>query len=144
MTVPAAASLSALCGVRLLIIPVHQDQRGALVSLESETLPFPVQRTFCIFDCPVDASRGSHAASVHEAILALSGSVTVDLNDGVHRATILLDDPRQVLCIHAGLWLRLGSFTANSIVVVAASNSYAATQHFDEPNRELLAREDWR
>jgi hypothetical protein len=129
-----------MLGIELVHPPLHASDSGALVALDrNQNLPFKVQRLFVIFACPEDATRAAHSSTTHQAILAVQGSVTVDLDNGREQATLVLDSVDRVLCIHAGVWLRLRNFSPATIIVVAASKLFSETEYFDRPKTELLS-----
>jgi hypothetical protein len=126
-------------GTRLVAVPRREDGRGFLIALDrDQSLPFEVRRVYCIYPGAADAVRGEHATSAHCAIVALQGSVEVDVDNGAERASIRLSRTDQALCIHAGVWLRVRDLAPNAIVLVAASRPFAESVYFDRPNRELL------
>jgi hypothetical protein len=134
-------------GTRLVVVPRHSDERGCLIAFDrNQSLPFDVRRVYCIYAGGPDAVRGEHATSAHCALVALQGSVDVDLDNGREHASVRLPDTGQALCIHAGVWLRVRGLSANAIVLVAASRLFADSIYYTRPNRELLegcADERW-
>jgi hypothetical protein len=128
-----------MLGVELIDLPVHQRDNGALVALDrNQHLPFAVQRVFVILACPTTATRAEHSSSTHQAILAVQGTVVIDLDNGREQDTLILDSLDRAVCIHAGVWLRLRDFSPSTIVLVAASKLYADTEYFAGPNPGFL------
>src|SRR5437868_2102229 len=128
-----------LIGVKLVSVPRHTDARGSLIALdEDQSLPFDVRRVYCICQSSAGAVRGEHATSAHCALVALEGTVEVDVDNGEDRDNIQLSRMDQVLCLHAGVWLRLFNFTQGAIVLVASSQRYAESSYYDRPFPELL------
>jgi len=135
----APARSKSLVGTRLIKLPKHADSRGRLIALDrDQSLPFDVRRVYCIYQSHMRSVRGEHATSAHCALVALQGTVEVDLNNGQAQTTARLSRTDQALCIHAGVWLRLRNFGRGAIVLVAASKLYAQSAYFDLPNPELL------
>jgi len=131
-------------GAALIDLPVHEDRRGNLIALDRyQSLPFGVERVIFISSCPESAIRGEHATSGHLALVALTGSVTVDLDNGREQATLQLSRPNQALCVHAGVWVRLRNFTRSAIVLEVLSTCYRDVTYFDEPRPDLLRELRW-
>ena len=134
-----ARTIDPIAGTLLVAVPRHADERGFLIAFDrDQSLPFEVRRVYCIYPGAADAVRGEHATSAHCALVALQGSVAVDLDNGAERASIRLSRCDQALCIHAGVWLRVHDFSSNAIVLVAASRLFAESVYYNRPNRELL------
>jgi dTDP-4-dehydrorhamnose 3,5-epimerase-like enzyme len=132
------ANLS-LLGTKIVKLPTHADSRGCLIALDrDQSLPFEVRRVFCMSRASPKTIRGEHATSAHLALVALQGLVEVDLDNGRKHASTCLARTDEALCVHAGVWLRLRSFSSEAIVLVAASQLYANVVYFDRPQPELL------
>jgi hypothetical protein len=126
-------------GVELLELGRHTDARGSLLAFGGESpIPFEVRNVYFILDCPSGAVRAEHATSGDTAIIALSPSVTVDVDNGSEQATHVLSRPDAALLIRSGVWLRLSGFSAQTRLVVLSSVSYGEMTHFDAPQPNLL------
>jgi WxcM-like, C-terminal len=126
-------------GVQLVGVHRHSDQRGSLLAFDGDTgLPFDVKNAYFILDCPPDAVRAEHAVAQHEAIIALSSSVTVDLDNGSERESIRLTGPDAALIVSPGVWLRLREFTPETRLAVLSSKAYGEMRHFSEPQPSLV------
>ena len=84
-----------LAGFTLIRLPAHTDSRGTLVVADGPPdLPFDVKRTYLVFDVPDGEVRGAHGHRTHdEVLIAATGSVTVDIDDGHRRAPVQLNEP---------------------------------------------------
>ena len=105
------------------------DPRGNLTVIESagEALPFDIKRVYFLYDVPAGAERGGHShRRCHEALIAISGSFDVTLDDGVCRRTVTLNRPYQALHIVPGVWRTLDNFSSGAVCLVIAS------EHYDE------------
>lgn len=126
-------------GVHLVRHQVHVDQRGTLVALEeARNVPFPVKRVFFMMVDDAGTERGGHANSCDEFIVAMKGSVLVDVDDGQHSAGIRLNQYDRGLWIRAGVLIHLREFEAGTILLVCASELYEDTRHFAEARPELF------
>jgi len=113
-------------GATLLPMRRAVDLRGALVAGElPEQLPFPVARFFMVFDVPGEHLRGEHAhRACHQLLLAAHGSVTVMVDDGVRRETVVLSQPDLGLHIAPGTWGVQYGYTRDAVLLVLASHAY--------------------
>jgi hypothetical protein len=128
-------------GVQLIELDRHADSRGSLLAFGADAgIPFDVGNVYFIVDCPPDAIRAEHANSSDTAIIALHDSVTVDVDNGVERASHRLTGPDRVLLIRAGVWLRLRDFRPETLLVVLSSEPYRERSHFEAPEPALLDR----
>jgi hypothetical protein len=128
-----------MLGADLIDLQQYTDARGSLVALENgHPLPFDIQRFFFVWDAPVSAARGEDAVSADEALIALRGQVTVDLDNGGERQSFTLSRPDQALYIQAGVWMRLYDFSPDALILVAASRPHSDTIRYKEPQPRLL------
>lgn len=74
----------------------------------------------------------------HEALVALRGEVTIDLDNGEEKMSMRLSHPNQALCVHAGVWLRIRDFSEGAIILAAASRKHGETVRFKEPQPQLF------
>ena len=111
---------------RIIQLPRILDPRGNLSFLEEKTsIPFPIERTYWIYDVPGGEMRGSHAYKENcELIVALSGSFDVCLDDGTQEKKFPLNRSYYGLYIPRMLWRRLENFSTNSLALVISSTVY--------------------
>jgi len=115
----------------LVDIPLLSDPLGSIGVVEGDDLiPFEVKRFYFIRDVPAGATRGSHAhRNLEQLIVAVSGSVDVELDDGVTAKTYALSGPHLALQVPPGYWRTLRDFTPGSVVAVLASREYDETDY---------------
>jgi hypothetical protein len=58
----------------------------------------------------------------------VSGSTTVDIDDGETCWRVVLNDPTISLYVPAGVWGEEHSFTGDAVMIVLASNVYDADE----------------
>lgn len=104
----------------------HSDRLGNLtVVSNNETVPFEVKRAYYLYDVPGGESRGAHAhKALSQLIVAVSGSFTVTLDDGLVKRTFILNRPYQGLYVVPGIWRTLDDFSSGSVCLVLASEVY--------------------
>ena len=90
------------------------DQLGKIISLK-----------YWVYDVPAGESRGGHAhKALHQLLVAMSGSFTVNLDDGVRKASYLLNHPWEGLLIEPGIWRTLDDFSSGAVCMVLADELY--------------------
>ena len=112
-------------------LPEIVDERGRLVFAEIDHhIPFGVRRIFAIYGVSAGQGRGNHAhRRNHQFIVMLSGSCTVDFDDGKHTGTERLEGPTQGLHVPPLVWIRLKDFSPGAVCLVLASELYDAADY---------------
>lgn len=94
-----------------------------------ETLPgtpFEVKRVYYIHSADAGAHRGGHAhKKLRQVMFCPYGSVTVTLDDGSKKDSVLLDDPSKALQIDPCLWREMDWNETGSVLCVLASDYYS-------------------
>jgi dTDP-4-dehydrorhamnose 3,5-epimerase-like enzyme len=127
-----------IAGVSLVQQEVQSDFRGDLIALQAEHLPFELKRVFAINVDDPAVSRGGHANSCHELIVALEGSVTVVCCNGLETSATTLVDPREALWVSPGVVIDLKHFSGRTVLLVCASERYEDTEHFASARPDLI------
>ncbi len=110
---------------QIIDIPVIKDHRGNLAVIENGILPFEMKRVYYIFNIPAGAYRGAHAHK-HETgfMIAMSGSFTVLLDDGIQKKKVTLNRPDKGLLIPTGIWREITDFSQGSVCMVVNSHPF--------------------
>ena len=115
----------------LLQLPTFIDQRGSLTVLES-ALPFPVVRTYWIYGVGAQTRGGHRHTHTRQALVAVAGSVTMYMNDGITEETIVLDHPSQCLLVEPKDWHTM-TFDESAVLLVMSSHKYDRSEYIDTP-----------
>ena len=111
--------------ITLTDIPTITDTRGNLAVIEKECLPYPIKRVYYLFDVPSDSYRGGHAHKEQlEFLIALSGSFTVTVDNGISKKSFLLNKPNKGLLLPTGIWRELEDFSSGAICLVLSSGEF--------------------
>ena len=99
-------------GSRIIELPESVDDRGALSFAEgAHQIPFQIERVFWIYGVPEGKTRGGHSHSESaEVVIPVSGSFTMKVDDGTHKAAVRMDSPRKGILIPPGVWCELCDF----------------------------------
>jgi acetyltransferase-like isoleucine patch superfamily enzyme/dTDP-4-dehydrorhamnose 3,5-epimerase-like enzyme len=113
-------------GVTLERRPVIRDMRGNLTAREvGQGLRFVPRRYFIVHDVPTKEVRGEHAhRTLHQVLVCIRGSVTVLVDDGVHRQETVLDSPELALHVPPMVWCVQYKYTPDAALLVLASDVY--------------------
>lgn len=131
----------ALTGCRLIDLPRVTDPRGNLTYLESQqTIPFPIERVYYLYDVPGGESRGGHAhRELEQFVIAAAGSFEVLVNDGVNTERFFLNRSYYGLYIPRMVWREIDEFSSGSVCLVMASHHYNEDDYYREYDEFLAA-----
>lgn len=120
--------------VKFIELPRFNDNRGNLSFVEEcNHIPFPIQRTYWIYDVPGGESRGGHAYyNNEEFIIAISGGFDVIVDDGNKKVTFTLNRSYYGLYIPKGLWREITNFSTNSLALEFASKKYDRNDYVED------------
>lgn len=105
---------------------IHNEAGNITVIENNDTIPFDVKRVYYLYDVPMGSERGGHGHyQLQQYIVALSGSFTFVLDDGVNTKEVFLNDPSKALHIKPGIWREIKNFSSGSICLVLASEIYS-------------------
>jgi acetyltransferase-like isoleucine patch superfamily enzyme len=120
------AGATGVRGVTLHRLTVARDMRGSLAVAEfGRSVPFPVKRSFFVFDVPSRETRGEHAhRACHQFLVCLRGSCAVVADDGTSRQEFVLDSPALGLHLPPLVWGIQYKYTPDALLAVFASEHY--------------------
>ena len=116
-----------------ILIPNKRDSRGSLSIVEESILPFSMKRIFFQHQISSNCHRGQHAhRELHQFLLAVSGSVTVEIDDGQEKRSFLLDSPDFGVHILPSIWASQRNFSPDCVLLVIASDQYVEDDYIRE------------
>ena len=102
--------------------PTITDSRGSLSVIEKE-LPFEIRRVYYMYD--VTAQRGGHRhKKTIQALICLSGSCEIFVEDGSAQDIFTLDSKEKCLIVEPKDWHTMDKFTPDTVLLVLASELY--------------------
>jgi len=112
--------------IEFLDFKEYSDEYGNLVPLETNiNIPFEIKRVYYIYNVEAHITRGFHAhRNLHQVLIALKGSVELNLEDKVEKMNIKLDQPTSGIYIGPMVWREMTNFTNDCILLVLASDFY--------------------
>lgn len=115
---------------RWIDLPRRIDGRGELTVVGHADIPFSIARLFYVHGVPPGGDRGGHAHRVTEQfVIAIAGSFSLDLSDGLQTRSFRLETPHRGVYIPPMLWDRLYEFGRDSVCLVLASTQYADSDY---------------
>ena len=123
-------------------LPTLPDSRGNLTFVNGEDhIPFEIKRVYFLHGVPENGERGAHAhRRLTQAIIALSGSFEVSLDDGYRKESFALNNPSECLIVQNMTWRVLSKFSKGAICLVLASEKFDEDDYlrnYDHFLREL-------
>ena len=111
---------------RIIELPKISDPRGNLTFIEAENhIPFNIKRIYYLYDVPGGSTRAAHAhKSLHQFVIAMSGSFDIKLDDGLETKTFHLNRSYYGLYMAPMMWRDLDNFSSGSVCMVLASEVY--------------------
>jgi hypothetical protein len=126
-------------GVEIRELSVFSDGRGDLVAIENgANLPFPLRRVFYMAVDDPKIVRARHATSADFLLSAISGSVTVAVDNGEERASIRLRTRARAVWTRPGIYIVLRDFAPQTVLMVCASTRFKDTRYFQAPQPHLI------
>lgn len=118
-------------GCSMIQLPKIADERGSLAFGEGlNHIPFDIKRIFWTYQIADGCSRGNHAHRTCSMVLfPMGGSFRIEVNDGVVKKDILMDDPSKGILIPPGVWCVLYAFSDNASCLSLASEPYSAEDY---------------
>lgn len=115
----------------MIPVPTFVNPLGKLGVIEGkDTFPFPIKRVYFLHHIPEGAVRGSHAhKKLNQLIIALSGRVTVTLDDGIDAKDFELESAEVALTVPPGYWRTLTNFSEGATALVLASEEFTPTDY---------------
>lgn len=114
----------------VLELPTFGDDRGVLTVIDG-VLPFTAQRLYWIHGVEGQVRGGHRHHKTRQGLIAISGAVSIYLDDGTHQETVMLDSPHKCLVVEPEDWHTM-TFTDGSVLLVVASHPYDVNDYIDE------------
>jgi len=79
---------------------------GSLSVVEANRdIPFEIKRIYYISGTKKDIQRGFHGhKALKQLLVCMHGKIRIDMDDGLNRESVVLDDPSKGLLMEPGIW----------------------------------------
>lgn len=115
----------------VLRLPTFEDERGSLSVLDG-ILPFQIVRCYWISGADGQTRGGHRHIYTRQALIAVSGTVIIYINDGMTQETLVLDHPSKCLIVEPKDWHTM-TFKNNAVLLVVSSHHYNRDEYIDTP-----------
>ena len=109
---------------KLILLKTFIDKRGNLSVLDDREIPFKIKRLFYIYEVDKSERAGHRHKVTYQALICLTGSCKVDVNNGKEKSSFLLDTQNKCLILDPIDWHIVYDFLPESILLVCASEYY--------------------
>jgi len=116
----------------LIDFPRIEDARGNLTFIEGmRHVPFDIKRVYYLYDVPGGATRAAHAhKTLHQLLVAMSGSFDVTLDDGRDRRRFQLNRSYFGLYVPPMIWRDIDNFSSGSVCMALASEYFSEDDYY--------------
>ena len=115
----------------IIRVPSHGDARGRLTVIDG-ILPFAIARVYYMYAGTGKARGGHRHRKTVQALVSVAGSCVVEWTNGRQSGTETLDEPDKLLLLPPEDWHVMRDFTADSILLVLASEPFDPEDYIDE------------
>lgn len=117
---------------RLIEFPRIADARGNLTFIEgTRQVPFEIKRVYYLYDVPGGATRAGHAhKTLHQVLIAISGSFTILVDDGLNRADFRLNRSYYGLYVPPLVWREIEDFSSGSVCLAVVSDVFEEADYY--------------
>lgn len=117
---------------RLIDLPKIGDARGNLTFIEgTRHIPFDINRVYYLYDVPGGATRAGHAhKTLHQFLIAMSGSFDVMLDDGSEKKRFHLNRSYHGLYVPPMVWREIDNFSSGSVCLALASDYFDEADYY--------------
>jgi hypothetical protein len=98
----------------------YADERGTLIPIELDALPFVPRRVFTVVGPPEGSTRGGHEVDCRELLVLVNGRVEVRLD----RRTEVLERAGEVLLLEPGQLVSYDLAPGGSTILVLADEPW--------------------
>lgn len=96
-------------------------------------IPFEIKRIYYIHGVKSGEKRGMHAhKQLKQLFFCPYGEIEIELDDGISKEIILLDNPSKGLVLMPGLWRNMIWKKDDSVLCVVASDFYSEDDYIRE------------
>ena len=114
----------------IIDLPTFVGPRGSLTVLDG-TLPFEIKRTYWIYGADGQVRGGHRHTKTRQALIAITGTISMYMNDGRVSETVVLDTPSRCLLVEPKDWHTM-SFGPGAVLMVISSEPYDRADYIDE------------
>lgn len=101
---------------------IYSEERGDLLPVELDTIPFEVKRVFIVYNVPKGVPRGSHAHHrCQQYLLCVNGEIEVTLISQKEEKRVFVLNKGQGCLVDTYVWDSQKFLTGNDVLLVFCS-----------------------
>ena len=129
--IPPPTIVDPLSAVYRLPLPGNTELERRVTVLDFPfSAPFPIRRVYWLHDLDPTEIRGHHAhRKLEQLMVAVSGSIEIELDNGRERRVEVLDDATEALYLPPLVWRRIRAREPHATLVVFASASFSEADY---------------
>jgi dTDP-4-dehydrorhamnose 3,5-epimerase-like enzyme len=129
-------------GQKINKFDIFDDNRGCLLPIEFNNLPFTPKRIFTVYDVPKNSVRGEHAHfKTIQILICISGKIEVVLHDGDSETKTIINKGDSIL-VNNLIWDSQKFISKNSILLVICSTEYDKNDYIYDFNEFLKIKNE--
>lgn len=117
---------------QVIHLSTFSSDKGNLTVFEN-MIPGDIRRVFYIYGAGEGVRAGHRHKRTWCALICLTGSCRVYINDGNEEQTIVLDKPNSCLILEPCDWHIMDQFTPDAMLLVLANELYDKDDYIYEP-----------
>ena len=133
---------------KMIELPVIIDGRDGCLSVAENlhNIPFEIKRVYYIYNLnDKSAIRGKHAhKKLQQIIFCINGSFCLELDDGINRQDIILDEPNVGVYMDVKLWHTMRKFSENCILLMLASDFFDESDYIRDYSQYIKYLDTWK
>lgn len=116
--------------IEIIKFPSFDTKNGVLTMFQygadwEKSVPFLVRRTLLTRDMKEGDIRGGHTHhKTNQILICVSGSCTVNLDNGIEKAQVKMDKYNEGLLLRPYVWHTMQDFTKDTILMVLTDMEY--------------------
>lgn len=131
-------------GVKPITFPVHGDDRGSLIAIESfKEIDFAIGRIYYIYGTTPDTVRGKHAhKDLKQILVCVRGQCDILIDNGSEREIVRLSSPDQGIYITGFVWREMLNFSSDCVLLAITDKAYDVADYVYDYNEVRAAAQD--
>jgi hypothetical protein len=117
---------------KLIYHPSHTDDRGDLIPIYFDQMPFTPCRSFVITNVPAGTVRGRHSHRIGmQMLMCLNGCIEILMRHQGEHATLILEPLSVSLVFGAGVWCQQKYLVEGSVLLGFSSEPYDSQSYVE-------------
>lgn len=121
---------------KIVELQTNKDSNGKLTVFEN-LLPSEIKRVFYIYD-QLSEKRGGHRhKKAYHALICISGSCTVNVDNGITQQKFSLENPAECLMLEPEDWREMTKFEKHTILLCISTENFDIEDYIYEKHSSI-------